>query len=104
MISECRIEQPEGVGKMQLPRDIDPVAFASTVTRRRPYSDAVNCQKRCLLKWRCKESRRRMGLMMLREDNFTLEIERAADDLFHPDLFLDPDRHGFEERFDSRRC
>ena len=45
-----------------------------------------------------------MGLVMLRVDHLTLEaIEALPDPLAHPELFLEPERHRFQEGWEAGR-
>ena len=98
IISERRIEQAERMWKMLLGQHLDTITRAAANAGGGPFTDAVNCQNRSLVKRRWKKRGRSVRLMMLREQNVAFVIELVADDLFDPHFALDPERHRFEKR------
>src|SRR5439155_7071737 len=91
------------MGKLQLPEDFNSIVQPNAEAGRGPFPDAVHREKSRFLKWRREKRRRRMGLVMLREDDFAAIVQFLAYQLLHPDLFLDPQGNGFEKGANAGR-
>ena len=89
--------------KVQFAQDLDPVAPAEAVAGRRPFADAVDCQKRRLRKRGRKKRRGRVRFVVFRENNFAIAAEFLPDQLLHPDPFPNPERDGHEKTFQAER-
>jgi hypothetical protein len=98
VVSECRIEQAERVGKVQFLVNPEIVAGSDRKRRRRPFANPVHHQNGGVLKRRRIERRRGMGKMVLSEQNARwIEIGRyfcelAGEPFFLKQLFAQPDR------------
>ena len=56
-ISERGVKQSERVRKTELGQHLNAIAASDAVTRRRPFADAVDREKRCFREWRGKKCR-----------------------------------------------
>ncbi len=87
----------------QIGEQLDPVPFPAANACRGPFPHPVDGQHRRLFEGRRKKRGGGVGFVMLRENNGAFEFELPADDVFEPDLLLHPDRHGLDERAQTKR-
>src|SRR5690606_35503991 len=105
-VCERRVQEPQRVREMDLPERVERRPGAAPCRRRGPFADAVEAQHRSTLERAEIECRRRMGLMVLGEQQWrelllghTGEPRKlAAQSRLEVDLLLQPYRHRGEKR------
>ncbi len=98
VVGEGGVEQPEGIRPMELLVQLDIVASAHAERGRGPLAHPVHGEDRRLLERGGEEGARRVGLVVLGEQDLALVVEGVADLLIHVELVLDPQRPRLQER------
>ncbi len=99
VVGEGAVEEPQAVGEADLLEQLDVRAPAHAVGGGGPLPDAVDGQDRRLLVRGRKEGGGRMAHVVLGvEDRPGVGLELLADRRGHPQLLVEPDRHGLAER------
>src|ERR1051325_7714050 len=84
--------------KFHLLDQLDFIGFATTVTGRGPFANTIHGKNRGGLIRRWKKGGGRVRFVMLRKKDRAGKRKFSGDVVLHPYLFLQPDRHRFEER------
>src|SRR5262249_19336228 len=95
---ERRVEQPDGVRKAHLPRELELGAFSVPGGGRRPLADSVHGHQRRVLEGRAEEGRGGVGEVVLGEENLVAwHSDALGDERADPQLVGEPRRHGAAE-------
>src|SRR5205085_8273839 len=97
IVSESGIEKSKRMRESQIGQKIDPVSFAVSDARGRPFPNTIDSQHGSAFEWGREECGRGVGFVMLREDDRVLILKLSPNGVLDPDFLFHPNRDCFQK-------